>query len=58
MFQLTWVDLYFVAILDYLNFMTKQDLIEKYPNLKALKEKVLAVDSIKKWIEKRPVTEL
>jgi len=27
-FQLSWVDLFFVAILDHLNFMAKIDLLE------------------------------
>ncbi|KAF0773648.1 glutathione S-transferase-like [Aphis craccivora] len=52
--KLTWADLFFVAILDYLNFMAKIDLLEGRPNLKALKEKVLEVPQIKAWVAKRP----
>ncbi|KAK9302918.1 hypothetical protein QLX08_005191 [Tetragonisca angustula] len=55
---LSWADLTFVAILDYLNFMNSSDLIEKYENLKQLKEKVLNVPAIKSWISKRPESEL
>lgn len=53
-FQLTWADLFFVAVLDYLNFMAKIDTLEGRPNLKALKEKVLEVPQIKAWVAKRP----
>lgn len=52
--KLSWADLFFVAVLDYLNFMAKIDLLEGRPNLKALKEKVLAVPQIKAWVAKRP----
>jgi len=53
-FQLSWADLFFVAVLDYLNFMSKIDLLEGRPKLKALKEQVLAVPQIKAWVAKRP----
>lgn len=55
--KLTWADLYFVALLDYLNVMARLDIVEKYPNLKALRDKVLALPAIKAWVAKRPVTE-
>ncbi|XP_031842255.2 glutathione S-transferase-like [Nomia melanderi] len=51
---LTWADITFVSILDYLNHMMKSDIIEKYENLKQLKEKVLNVPAIKAWNEKAP----
>lgn len=54
---LSWADLTFVAILDYLNYMNSSDLIEKYENLKQLKEKVLDVPAIKNWVAKRPESE-
>lgn len=53
----SWADFTFVALLDYLNFMYKSDLIEKYDNLKALKKKVLEIPAIKSWVEKRPESE-
>jgi prostaglandin-H2 D-isomerase / glutathione transferase len=56
--QLTWADFYFTAVLDYLNFMAKQDLTANYPNLKKVTENVLSIESIKNWVAKRPVTEL
>nr|WMM91886.1 GSTs1 [Paracoccus marginatus] len=55
--KLTWADIVFVAILDYLNAMQKSNIIEKAENLKALKSKVLAEPKIKAWVDKRPVTE-
>lgn len=56
--KLTWADMYFAAVLDYLNYMAKYDLIESYPALKGLVESVNNLDSIKAWLEKRPVTDL
>ncbi|XP_043273317.1 uncharacterized protein [Venturia canescens] len=52
--KLTWADLTFVALLDYINFMTKFDITEKHENLQALVKKVLQLPSIKAWVEKRP----
>ncbi|XP_011866585.1 PREDICTED: glutathione S-transferase-like [Vollenhovia emeryi] len=51
---LSWADLSFVGLLDYLNFMMDEDIIEKYENLKQLQKKVEEVPAIKKWIAKRP----
>ncbi|KAG8036718.1 hypothetical protein G9C98_004040 [Cotesia typhae] len=55
--KLTWADLVFVALLDYLNYMAKFDITEKYENLTALKHKILDIPNIKSWIGKRPQTE-
>ncbi|XP_011698249.1 PREDICTED: glutathione S-transferase-like, partial [Wasmannia auropunctata] len=51
---LTWSDLTFVALLEYLNFMMKEDIVEKYENLKQLEKKVEEIPAIKSWIQKRP----
>jgi len=51
---LTWADLTFVGLLDYLNHMMKEDIVEKYTNLKQLQKKVEEIPAIKSWIEKRP----
>jgi len=51
---LSWADFTFVSLLDYLNHMMKENIIEKYANLKQLQKKVEEVPAIKKWIEKRP----
>lgn len=55
-FQLSWADLFFVAVLDYLNYMAKINILENRPKLQTLKETVLAIPQIKSWIEKRPAT--
>lgn len=56
-FQLTWADFYFTAILDYLNYLTKTDLIAHHENLRQVVINVLEQESIKTWVEKRPKTE-
>ncbi|XP_071568388.1 glutathione S-transferase-like [Temnothorax nylanderi] len=53
---LTWADLTFVGVLDYMNFLTKENIVEKYENLKQLRKKVEEIPAIKSWIEKRPST--
>lgn len=55
---LTWADLTFVGLLNYLNYMMKENIIENYENLKQLKQTVEEVPAIKSWIEKRPSSEL
>jgi len=54
--KLSWPDLYFVSILDYLYSIIKVDLIVGRPYLTALKQKVLDIPQIKSWISKRPKT--
>lgn len=49
--------MYFVGILDFLSVMVRRDIIADHPNLKKVVENVTNLDSIKKWIAKRPVTE-
>lgn len=56
--KLTWADMYFTAVLDYLNYMAKRNLTEGYPNLQKVVDNVLSLDAIKKWVENRPKTEL
>jgi len=53
---LTWADFTFLGLLDYLDYMMKEDIVEKYENLKQLKEKMEEIPSVKNWIEKRPPT--
>ncbi|CAB0041531.1 unnamed protein product [Trichogramma brassicae] len=55
--KLTWADLLFVAVLDYLNAMAKYDIIENAETLKALRTKVLELPKIKAWVAKRPESE-
>lgn len=55
-FQLSWADLFFVGIIEYLKYRSEVDLLKGRPNLQALKEKVYAVPQIKSWVEKRPLS--
>nr|BAN21228.1 glutathionetransferase [Riptortus pedestris] len=55
---LSWGDLYFVAVSDYLIRMLGSDYFEKYENLRRLRDNVVNIPSIKKWIETRPESEL
>ncbi|XP_022904144.1 glutathione S-transferase-like [Onthophagus taurus] len=55
--RLTWADLYFVSLLDYCNGVLKKDIIAEYSNLVKLREKVLAIPSIKQWLLERPDSE-
>ena len=52
--QLSYADLFFVAISDALSTAYESDITNDKPHLKALTEKVLAIPSIKAWVEKRP----
>ncbi|KAK9888704.1 hypothetical protein WA026_000933 [Henosepilachna vigintioctopunctata] len=52
--RLTWADIYFVAILDYLSFLTEGDIIKNYPHLNSVKNNVLNIPKIKEWVAKRP----
>ncbi|XP_046679304.1 glutathione S-transferase-like [Homalodisca vitripennis] len=54
--KLSWADLYFAAISDYLSSMYGSDISAGYPNLTELREKILALPKIKEWVSKRPVT--
>ncbi|XP_049856604.1 glutathione S-transferase-like [Schistocerca gregaria] len=56
--KLSWADLYFIAILDYLNFMVGFDLTKDHSNLAALKNKVLEIPAIKEWVDKRPKSDM
>nr|CAD7430497.1 unnamed protein product [Timema monikensis] len=56
--QLTWVDIYFVGIIDTLTAILKVDILEGYPHIKALKESVLNTPNIKAWVDKRPITQM
>lgn len=56
--QTTWADIYFAGIIDYLNYLTKIDLLENFPGLRQVVDNVLNNDNIKAYIAKRPVTEV
>ncbi|KAG4070477.1 hypothetical protein HA402_005709 [Bradysia odoriphaga] len=56
--KLTWADFYLTGIIDYLNYLVKFNLLDPYPNLKAVVDNVNALDAVKAWVAKRPVTDL
>ncbi|XP_037032187.1 glutathione S-transferase-like [Bradysia coprophila] len=47
--KLTWADFYFVGIIDYLNYMVKLNLLDAYPNLKAVVDNVSSLDAVKTY---------
>lgn len=49
---------FLIGILDYLNYMAKCDILEKYEGLKGLAQSVYDLEPIKAWLEKRPVTDV
>ncbi|XP_067008302.2 glutathione S-transferase [Anabrus simplex] len=55
--KLTWADVYFSAYHANINQFAGENVIGKYPQLKALVDKVEAIPAIKAWVEKRPVTD-
>lgn len=55
--KLTWADFYFVSLLDYCNGVMHKDLIADYANLIKLREKIVSLPPIKKWITERPHSE-
>ncbi|XP_070507914.1 glutathione S-transferase-like [Chironomus tepperi] len=52
--KLTWGDFYFASMIDYMNWMMKENLIENFVNLKRIYKNVMENDKIKTYIEKRP----
>ena len=56
--QLTYADLQFVHIIEYLAvFSYCPNILNDYPKLKALRERVEAIPIIAAWIKERPKTE-
>lgn len=56
--QLTWADFYFAGIIDYLNYLAKQDLTVNCENLRKVIENVTSLDGVQNWINSRPATEI
>jgi glutathione S-transferase len=52
--KLTWADIYFTGLINYLNFMAEKDITAEYPNLKQVVDNTMAAPGIKEWITKRP----
>ncbi|KAB0792278.1 hypothetical protein PPYR_14237 [Photinus pyralis] len=56
--KVTWADLYFIGILDYMNYMVGHNLIADCPNLQVMQKTVLNLPGIKEWVAKRPITDM
>ncbi|XP_063695980.1 glutathione S-transferase [Culicoides brevitarsis] len=54
----TWADVYFAGILDYLNYLTKKDLLSDYEHLRNVVTGVLGNENVAAYIRKRPITEV
>lgn len=56
--KLTWADFFLAGLIDYMNYMAGINLTEKTPYLQKVIDNVLSIEQVKKWVEKRPVTDL
>ena len=52
---MTWADMYFVSVLDWLR-EKKDEVLAPFPHCKKLSENVNSNPKIAEWIKKRPVT--
>lgn len=52
--KLTWADIYFTSLSDHMIVMTNREVLAKYANLTKVRDTVLAIPQIKKWVEVRP----
>jgi len=56
--KLTWADIQIVSGVEQFETLFEPTILDKYPNVKKLRDTVLALPQIKEWIEKRPKTVL
>lgn len=49
--------MFWLGLIDYMNFMAGTDLIANYPNLRAVVDNASANPNVKAWLEKRPKTD-
>lgn len=54
LFQLSWADIFFAGIIEYLSSMCGSDIVKPYPTLKSLAEQVYSNEKIKAYIAQRP----
>jgi len=52
--QLTWADLGFLSLCDWLSIIGADSQIDNYPKMKALRQKVSTMPKIAEWLTKRP----
>jgi len=56
--ELTWADLGFLVLIDWLTIFGADDQISKRPKLDALRRRIEAVPKIADWLVKRPKTDM
>ena len=52
----SWIDLYLYIVLDWIT--EKESLLDKFKNVKACFDKLVAIPGIAHWLKVRPVTEM
>ncbi|KAK6633934.1 hypothetical protein RUM43_001535 [Polyplax serrata] len=55
--SVTWTDFVFASSLENFECIFGKKALDRYPSLKALKEKVFNLPGIKEWVERRPITD-
>lgn len=53
---LTWADILFTTLTDAFLILLGEDILDQYDSLLLVRENVLAVPSIKAWVEVRPIS--
>lgn len=57
LFQITWTDFVFAVSLENFELIFGKESLDRYPSLRALKEKIYSLPSIQEWLQKRPATD-
>jgi hypothetical protein len=57
LFQITWTDFVFAVSLENFELIFGKESLDRYPSLRALKEKVYSLPNIQEWLQKRPATD-
>ncbi|EEB14149.1 glutathione S-transferase, putative [Pediculus humanus corporis] len=55
--SVTWADFVFASSLENFECIFGKNALDRYPALKALKEKIFNIPKIKEWVQKRPQTD-
>ncbi|GFG33891.1 hypothetical protein Cfor_07139 [Coptotermes formosanus] len=54
---ITWTDFVFAVSLENFELIFGKESLDRYPSLRALKERVYSLPSIQEWLQKRPATD-
>lgn len=57
-FQMTWADIYFTAVFDYIQELLKTDLSARIPHLMEVPKHVLMIPKMRRWWDSRPRSHL